>query len=57
MPDIQKTFDAASIDYTMEVHPGTEHGFCFPGRPAYKEDAAEKVWDIVFDLYARKLKA
>ena len=40
----------------MEVHPDTEHGFCFPERPAYVEHAAEKVWDIVFDLFDRKLK-
>ncbi|SVB74740.1 uncharacterized protein METZ01_LOCUS227594, partial [marine metagenome] len=30
--------------------------YCFPGRPAYAEHAAEKVWDIVFDLFERKLK-
>jgi len=51
--DIMKRY---GVTYVMETHPDTEHGFCFPQRPAYSEPAAERVWDIVFDLYARTLK-
>ena len=56
IPTIKDSFDAAGVDYTLEILPGTEHGFCFPARPAYVEDAAEKVWDIFFELCERKLK-
>ena len=53
--DVSAVFDENGIDYTVEVHPGTQHGFCFPERPQYVEAAAEKVWDTVFDLFDRRL--
>ena len=56
IPDLQAALDEHGVAYTLEVHPGTEHGFCFPERPAYAEAAAEKVWQTVFELYERKLK-
>ncbi len=56
IPDLKASLDAGDIDYVIETHAGTEHGFCFPGRPSYDKEAAERVWEIVFDLYARKLK-
>ena len=40
----------------LETHPGTEHGFCFKERPAFHEQAAERVWVKLFDPYARTLK-
>jgi carboxymethylenebutenolidase len=55
IPDLKATLDANNVSYTLEIHPGTEHGFCFPARPAYHEQAANKVWDILFDLYSRRL--
>ena len=33
----------------------TEHGFCFPERPQYVKEAAEKVWERIFDLFERNL--
>ena len=56
IPTLTKALDDNNVDYTLEIHPGTEHGFCFPRRPAYVEPAAEKVWDTFFDLCERKLK-
>lgn len=56
IPDLTAALDANSVNYTIETHPGTEHGFCFKQRPAYHEAAAEKVWQILFDLYQRQLK-
>lgn len=56
IPDLSAALNAAGVTYVVETHPDTEHGFCFPQRPAYSEPAAERVWDIVFDLYARRLK-
>lgn len=57
IPELTAELDAHAVRYQLEVHPGTEHGFCFPERPAYVETAAEKVWDTVFDLFQRRLKA
>ena len=56
VPKLQSTLAEHNVDHVIETHAGTEHGFCFPGRgPAYVETAAEKVWEIVFDLYRRRL--
>ena len=57
IPDTTAVLDANNVPYTVEVHPGTEHGFCFPQRPQYVEAAAESVWSTVFDLFERRLKA
>ena len=56
IPDLSAALDAAGVEYTLETHADTEHGFCFPERPAYAESAAEAVWQTVFDLYDRTLK-
>lgn len=55
IPDLTAALDSAEVTYISEVHPGTEHGFCFRERPGYVEDAAEKVWDRVFSMYSRTL--
>lgn len=56
VPDLSAALVAHGVPHTIETHPGTEHGFCFPGRPAYVEDAAESVWATVFEMYERRLK-
>jgi carboxymethylenebutenolidase len=56
IPDLKNALDAKKVTYTLDIWPGTEHGFCFPQRAAYVEDAAEKVWKIVFDMYKRRLR-
>jgi len=45
----------AALTCTLETHPGTEHGFCFPRRPQYDADAAEKVWAHMVQMYRRAL--
>lgn len=39
----------------VEVHPGTEHGFVFPARPAYNKAEAERSWEVIFPLLRRQL--
>lgn len=56
IPTLKKALDDNHVSYKLDVWPGTEHGFCFPQRPAYAKDAAEKVWALVFDMYERRLK-
>lgn len=55
IPDLKAALDGHGVSYKLDVWPETEHGFCFPSRPIYKEDSAEKVWKIVFDLFQRRL--
>ncbi|NIP14461.1 MAG: dienelactone hydrolase family protein, partial [Pseudomonadales bacterium] len=57
IPKLIEELDQHGVKYELEVHPGTEHGFCFPQRPSYAEAAAEKVWDTVFELFDRRLRA
>ena len=55
VPDLLAALDKHEVPYRIDTWPGTEHGFCFPERDAYVKDAAERVWERVFDLYARRL--
>ena len=55
VPTLQEDLDQQGINYTLETHPGTEHGFCFPQRPGYDKAAAEKVWQTFFALCERNL--
>lgn len=55
IPDLKAALDTHKVPYRLDVWPGTEHGFCFPERAAYVETAAEDVWNLVFDLYRRRL--
>ena len=57
IPDLKAALDANGVNYNLDVYPATDHGFCFPARPAYVEDAAEKVWAIIFDMYKRTLQS
>ena len=50
-----ESLDEHHISYSLETHPGTEHGFCFPQRPGYVESAAESVWQTMLNMYARTL--
>lgn len=56
IPDLKAALDKNKVSYKLDIWPGTDHGFCFPQRAAYVEDAAEKVWTLVFDMYERRLK-
>ncbi len=55
IPELKAALDSNGIAYRLDTWPNTHHGFCFPKRPAYVEDASEQVWNIVFDLYKRRL--
>ncbi len=45
------------VDYVLEKIPETHHGFAFPERMGYHHEAAERHWDIAFELFERKLKS
>ena len=56
IPDLREALDNAGVTYNLTVHEGTDHGFCFPQRPSYHEQAAETAWGIIFDMFERRLK-
>jgi carboxymethylenebutenolidase len=37
------------------VHPGTHHGYAFPGRKVYHREASELSWKRTFDIFKRQL--
>ena len=54
---LRKTLGEHGAEAAIEIYPGTGHGFCFPERDAYVEQAAEEVWKRSFELFARQLQA
>ena len=40
----------------VEVHPGTEHGYAFPGRVVYHQEASELSWKRIFEMFERQLR-
>ena len=55
IPTLKAALEDHGTDYVMDIHPGTEHGFCFPLRDVYNKDAAEKVYAHFMDMCRRKL--
>jgi carboxymethylenebutenolidase len=42
--------------FTIEVYPGAKHGFSVTGHPVYDEQASERHWRAVLDLFAREIQ-
>ena len=47
----------ANVKSEVEVHPGTHHGYAFPGRVVYHEAAAERSWERIFAMFKRQIPA
>jgi carboxymethylenebutenolidase len=45
----------AGTPHRVEWYPGVEHGFVFPQRAVYERAAAERHWERLFSLFARRL--
>ena len=52
---LKQTLEENRSKALFEIHPGTEHGFVFPGRKAYHKHESERHWERVFALYRRVL--
>ena len=52
MEPLRAALTEAGVDAEVEFYPGVEHGFAFPGRPAYDKAAAERHWARLFALFA-----
>ncbi|MBL4719850.1 MAG: dienelactone hydrolase family protein [Alphaproteobacteria bacterium] len=55
VPTLTAELEKHGVNYTLETHPGTHHGFCFPLREVYDEAAAEKVHALFMEMCARNL--
>jgi carboxymethylenebutenolidase len=56
IPALKSALEKAGTKRTLEVYPGTHHGFCFPERAVYDTRAAEATWQKIFALWDRRLK-
>jgi carboxymethylenebutenolidase len=58
-PEVVDAYEAAAkaarANARVEWYPGTEHGFVFPGRPAYHKPSAERHWVRLHDLLRSNL--
>ena len=55
---LQEALQAAGTPHRIEWYPAVEHGFVFPLRAGiYNQVAAERHWERLFSLFARKLQA
>jgi len=53
---LERHLAAIGADARVERYPGVHHGFAFPGRgEAYDRDAAERHWERLHALFARRL--
>ena len=53
---LQGALEAAGTPHRIEWYPGVEHGFVFPLRAGvYDRTAAERHWERLFSLFARRL--
>ena len=53
---LQSALEAAGVPHRIEWYPAVEHGFVFPLRAgAYDRAAAERHWERLFSLFARRL--
>lgn len=46
---------AHAVNAEVEFCPGVEHGYVFPGRATYDKAAAERHWERILALFARRL--
>ena len=52
-----EALDIAGTSARCEWIDGVHHGFVFPQRPAFDKPAAERHWELLFDMFDRTLKA
>jgi carboxymethylenebutenolidase len=56
VPPLREELERNDVPFEIDVYPGADHGFMFPGLPAYQKDAAERSWERTLDLFGRSLQ-
>jgi carboxymethylenebutenolidase len=57
LEEFTKLLERCAVTPLVEVHPGTVHGYAFPGRIVYHQDAAERSWAWIFAMFERQISA
>ncbi|WP_369205403.1 dienelactone hydrolase family protein [Streptomyces sp. PU-14G] len=55
LDELHAALDAAGVDYTSEIYPGTVHGFTMSDTAAFDPAALRRHWDRLLPLLARTL--
>ncbi|GAA3545686.1 dienelactone hydrolase family protein [Amycolatopsis ultiminotia] len=55
--ELNQALDAAGVDYTSEIYPGTIHGFTMSDTDAFNPSALQRHWDRLLSLLGRTLDA
>jgi carboxymethylenebutenolidase len=53
LAELNRTLDAAGIEYTSEIYPGTVHGFTMADTDAFDAAALQRHWQRLLDLLDR----
>ncbi len=53
--ELNQALDAAGVDYTSEIYPGTIHGFTMSDTDAFNPAALQRHWDRLLPLLDRAL--
>jgi carboxymethylenebutenolidase len=53
--ELNQALDAAGVDYTSEIYPGTIHGFTMADTDAFNPAALQRHWDRLLPLLDRAL--
>ena len=53
--ELNQALDAAGVDYTSEIYPGTVHGFTMSDTDAFNPAALQLHWDRLLPLLGRAL--
>ncbi|MGW5782894.1 dienelactone hydrolase family protein [Streptomyces sp. NPDC003757] len=57
LAELNQVLDAAGVDYTSEIYPGTVHGFTMADTDAFNAAASQLHWDHLLPLLDRALAA
>ena len=52
---LNHALDAAGVDYTTEIYPGTIHGYTMSDTDAFSPIALQRHWDRLLPLLVRTL--
>lgn len=55
--ELNQALDAAGVDHTSEIYPGTVHGFTMADTDAFHPGALQRHWDRLLPLLGRTLTA
>ncbi len=55
--DLDKAFEAAGVEHSVELYPGSVHGFTMADTSAFDADALKRHWDRLLSLFDGALRA